>query len=138
MAVGTQHQSTALAWRHIKKPTSDETFSNNPEGPISGLHRGSHSVFNVSIIVRRTKGYHACMKLIWALRGLSLKSQDDLTMNDLIRVVTYHAAFMASGSLTHLVGCGVASKDSYKVRNLQKRIVLTHATDDVELVLWNG
>ena len=59
-------------------------------------------------------------------------------VDDLIRVVTYHAAFMASGSLTHLVGCGVASKDSYKVRNLQKRIVLTHATDDVELVLWNG
>ena len=56
-------------------------------------------------------------------------------MNDLIRVVAYHAAFMASGSLTHLVGCGVASKASYKVRNLQKRIVLTHATDDVELVL---
>ena len=27
--------------------------------------------------------------------------------NDLIRVVTLHAAVMASGSLTYLVGCGV-------------------------------
>ena len=35
--------------------------------------------------------------------------------NDLIRVVTLHATVMASGSLTYLVGCGVASNDSYQV-----------------------
>jgi hypothetical protein len=29
--------------------------------------------------------------------------------NDLIRVVTLHAAVMASGSLTYLVGCSIAS-----------------------------
>jgi len=34
--------------------------------------------------------------------------------NDLIRVVTLHAAVMASGSLTYLVGCGIASYDSYQ------------------------
>ena len=28
-------------------------------------------------------------------------------VNDLIRVVTFHAAVMASGPLTYLVGCGV-------------------------------
>ena len=28
-------------------------------------------------------------------------------VNDLIRVVTLHAAVMASGSLTYLMGCGV-------------------------------
>ena len=32
-----------------------------------------------------------------------------------IRVVTLHATVMASGSLTYLVGCGVASYDSYQV-----------------------
>ena len=34
---------------------------------------------------------------------------------DLIRVIALHAAVMTSGSLTHLVGCGVASYDCYKV-----------------------
>jgi len=36
-------------------------------------------------------------------------------VNDLIRVVTLHATVMASGSLTYLVGCGIASYDSYQV-----------------------
>ena len=36
-------------------------------------------------------------------------------VNDLIRVVTLYAAVMASGSLTYLVGCGIASNDSYQV-----------------------
>jgi len=36
-------------------------------------------------------------------------------VNDLIRVVTLHTTVMTSGSLTHLVGCGVASRDSYQV-----------------------
>jgi len=34
---------------------------------------------------------------------------------DLIRVVTLHPTVMASGSLTYLVGCGIASNDSYQV-----------------------
>ena len=36
-------------------------------------------------------------------------------VDDLVRVVTLHATVMASGSLTYLVGCGVASYDSYQV-----------------------
>jgi hypothetical protein len=39
-------------------------------------------------------------------------------VNDLIRVVTLHATVIASGSLTYLVGCGVASHDSYQVSYL--------------------
>ena len=35
----------------------------NPRGPIGGSHRGSYSVVNVCIIVRRTKGCHACTEL---------------------------------------------------------------------------
>jgi len=35
--------------------------------------------------------------------------------NDLIRVVTLHATVMASGSLTYLVGRGIASDDSDQV-----------------------
>ena len=35
--------------------------------------------------------------------------------NDLIRVVTLDATVMASGSLTYLVGCGVASDNCSKV-----------------------
>ena len=36
-------------------------------------------------------------------------------VNDLIRVVTLHATVAASGSLTYLVGGGVASYDSNQV-----------------------
>jgi hypothetical protein len=39
-------------------------------------------------------------------------------MNDLIRVVALHATVMASGSLTYLVGCGVASYYSNQVSYL--------------------
>jgi hypothetical protein len=35
--------------------------------------------------------------------------------NDLIGVVTLHTTGMASGSLAYLMGCGVASCDSYQV-----------------------
>ena len=59
-------------------------------------------------------------------------------VNDLIRVVTLHATVMASGSLTYLMGCGIASNDSYQVCYLQHRMVLTEATGDAELVLWDG
>ncbi len=45
---------------------------------------------------------------------------------------------MASGSLTYLMGCSIASKDKYQVCYLQKRVVLTEATDDAELVIWDG
>jgi len=59
-------------------------------------------------------------------------------VNDLIRVVTLHATVAASGPLTYLMGCGVASNDSYQVCYLWKRMVLTEATGDAELVLWDG
>ena len=36
-------------------------------------------------------------------------------VDDLVRVVTLHATVMASGSLTYLMGRGVASYDSYQV-----------------------
>ena len=39
-------------------------------------------------------------------------------LDDLIRVVTLHATVMASGSLTYLVGCSIASHDSYQVSYL--------------------
>ena len=35
-----------------------------------------------------------------------------IRVNDLVRVITLHATVMTSGSLTYLVGCGVASNDS--------------------------
>ena len=34
-------------------------------------------------------------------------------INYLIRVVTLHAAVVTSGSLTYLMGCGIASNDRY-------------------------
>ena len=58
--------------------------------------------------------------------------------DDLIRVVTLHATVMASGSLAYLMGCGVASYDSYQVSYLQHPMVLTEAAGDAELVLWDG
>ena len=58
-------------------------------------------------------------------------------VNDLIRVVTLHAAVMASGSLTYLMGCGIASNDCNQVSYFQKRIMLTEAAGDAELVLWD-
>ena len=61
-----------------------------------------------------------------------------IRVNDLIRVVTLHAAVIASGLLTYLMGCGVASNDSDQVCYLQHRMVLTEATGDAELVLWDG
>ena len=39
-------------------------------------------------------------------------------VNDLIRVVTLHAAVIASGSLRYLVGCDIASNDSDQVSYL--------------------
>ena len=40
--------------------------------------------------------------------------------------------------LTYLVGRRIASYNSYQVCYLQKRVVLTEATGDTELVLWDG
>ena len=59
-------------------------------------------------------------------------------VNDLIRVVTLHAAVVTSCSLTYLVGCGVSSYNSNQVCYLYHRMVLTEATVDAELVLWDG
>ena len=58
-------------------------------------------------------------------------------MNDLIRVVALVPAVMASGSLTYLVGYGVASFDSYQVGSLLKRMMLTKATCNAELMVWD-
>ena len=60
------------------------------------------------------------------------------TINNLIRIVTFDATVVASGPLTYLVGCGIASNDRYQVCYLKKRMVLTEATGDAELVLWDG
>ena len=60
-----------------------------------------------------------------------------IRVNDLIRVVTLHATVMASGSLTYLVGYGVASFDSYQVGSLLKRMMLTKATGNAELMVWD-
>ncbi|MDA8821622.1 hypothetical protein N9N45_04920 [Planktomarina temperata] len=45
---------------------------------------------------------------------------------------------MASGSLTYLMGCRIASNNSDQVGYLKKRVMLTETTGDVELVLWDG
>ena len=58
-------------------------------------------------------------------------------MNVLIRVVALVPTVMASGSLTYLVGCGVASFDSCQVGYLWKRMILTKATGNAELVVWD-
>ena len=55
------------------------------------------------------------------------------TINDLIGV-TLHAAFVISGTLTYLVGCGIASNESNQVCYLQHRMVLTEAAGDAELL----
>ena len=59
-------------------------------------------------------------------------------VNNLIRVVTLHATVMTSGSLTYLVGCGIASHDSDQVCYLEHHMVLTEAAGDAELVLRDG
>ena len=45
--------------------------------------------------------------------------------SDLISIVTFHATVMTSGSLTYLMGCGVASHDSNQVGYLSKSVMLT-------------
>ena len=59
-------------------------------------------------------------------------------VNDLYVLLHLTATVMASGLLTYLVGCGVASNDSDQVSYLQHRMVLTEAAGDAELVLWDG
>jgi len=48
------------------------------------------------------------------------------------------AAVMASGPLAYLVGCRIASYNCNQVGYLKKRMVLTEATGDAELMLWDG
>jgi hypothetical protein len=76
--------------------------------------------------------------IYWDLANVKILNHSSFTINDLIRVVTLHAAVMASGFLSYLVGCGIASNDSYQVCYLEKRVMLTEATGDAELVLWDG
>jgi hypothetical protein len=56
-------------------------------------------------------------------------------VDDLIRVVTLDTAVMASGFLTYLVCCGVASHYSYQVCYLQQRVMLTKTTGYAEFVV---
>ena len=41
-------------------------------------------------------------------------------VNDLIRVVTFHAAVVTSGSLAYLVGCGIASVTVIRFANYKR------------------
>jgi hypothetical protein len=45
------------------------------------------------------------------LANVKILNHSYFTINDLVRVVTLHAAVIASGSLTYLVGCGVNQYD---------------------------
>jgi len=45
------------------------------------------------------------------LANVQILNHSYFTINDLVRVVTLHAAVIASGSLTYLVGCGVNQYD---------------------------
>jgi hypothetical protein len=51
--------------------------------------------------------------IYWDLANVKILNHSYFTINDLVRVVTLHATIMASGSLTYLMGCGVASKHKY-------------------------
>jgi len=53
-------------------------------------------------------------------------------------LVSLNATVMTSSSLIYLMGCSIASYNSYQVCYLQKRVVLTQATGDAELMLWDG
>ena len=78
------------------------------------------------------------LSLLVGLTPASSSAMSELPRQyDLIRVVTFDAAVITSGFLTYLMGCGVASNDSNKVCHLQKRMMLTEAAGDAELVLWN-
>ena len=56
-------QTKSLPWIHTRKSGRPNSFGYESKRPIVGSHRGSYSVVNVCIIVRRTKGYHACTEL---------------------------------------------------------------------------
>ena len=64
---------------------------------------------------------------IFALRNPSTihRNVRATRVNDIIRVVTRGTAVMASGFLTHLMGCSIASCDFYQVCYLKHRMVLT-------------
>jgi hypothetical protein len=70
--------------------------------------------------------------IYWDLANVKILNHSSFTINDLIRVVTLHATLLASGSLSYLVGCGVASNDSNQVCYLEHRMMLTKATGDEE------
>jgi hypothetical protein len=53
--------------------------------------------------------------IYWDLANVKILNHSSFTINDLIRVVTFYAKVMASGSLPYLVGCGIASNDSDQV-----------------------
>ena len=59
-----------------------------------------------------------CVGKIMLSLSLSIATIRVTRVNDLIRVVTLHATVMASGSLTYLMGCRIASYDSDQVSYL--------------------
>jgi len=48
-------------------------------------------------------------------------------LSDHIRAITFDATASTYGSLTGVMGCSIASNDSYQVCYLWKRMVLTEA-----------
>ena len=62
--------------------------------------------------------------IYWDLANVKILNHSSFTINDLIRVVTLHAAVMASGSLTYLVGCGVDGRLLPHLDWIKKRLFL--------------
>ena len=61
-----------------------------------------------------------CVGKIMLSLSLSIALSELPRRYDLIRVVTLHAAGMASGSLTYLVGCSIASDDQAPIGYLER------------------
>ena len=56
--------------------------------------------------------------IYWDLANVKILNHSSFTINDLIRVVTLHAAVVASNSLMYLVGGRGALYDIYKFASL--------------------
>ena len=84
---------------------------------VTKLDRLARSVQHLGQIIERINSAGASLVILDMGHNLSTihRNVRVTRVNDLIRVVTLHTTVMTSGSLTHLVGCGVASRDSYQV-----------------------
>ena len=92
-------------------------------GPFwSRLNRFSFCIYKLvdqsSIVVLQTSQYIQLLRFCDFNSSPIHRNIRITRVNDLIRVVTLHAAVMASCSLTYLVGCSIAPNDSYQVRYL--------------------